>query len=53
MSSFKLVSFESGDGARAGMVVDDRVSDIAAMTGKSEHETVLGVLADCLKVAFP
>ena len=46
MSSFKLVSFESGDGARAGMVVDDRVSDIAAMTGKSEHETVLGVLAD-------
>jgi 2-keto-4-pentenoate hydratase/2-oxohepta-3-ene-1,7-dioic acid hydratase in catechol pathway len=46
MSSFKLVSFESGDGARAGMVVDDRVSDIAALTGMPGHETVLGVLAD-------
>jgi 2-keto-4-pentenoate hydratase/2-oxohepta-3-ene-1,7-dioic acid hydratase in catechol pathway len=46
MSSFRLVSFESGGGARAGMVVDDHVSDIAALTGMSEHATVLGVLAD-------
>jgi 2-keto-4-pentenoate hydratase/2-oxohepta-3-ene-1,7-dioic acid hydratase in catechol pathway len=46
MSSFKLVSFESGDGPRAGMMVDDRVSDIAALTGKPEYESILGVLAD-------
>jgi len=46
MSNFKLVSFESGDGARAGMLVDDRVSDIAALTGQPEYETILGVLAD-------
>jgi 2-keto-4-pentenoate hydratase/2-oxohepta-3-ene-1,7-dioic acid hydratase in catechol pathway len=46
MSDFKLVSFESGDGARAGLVVDDHVSDIAALTGQSEYASILGLLAD-------
>jgi 2-keto-4-pentenoate hydratase/2-oxohepta-3-ene-1,7-dioic acid hydratase in catechol pathway len=46
MSSFKLVSFESGAGPRAGMLVDDHVSDISALTGKPEYESILGVLAD-------
>src|SRR6202043_1695736 len=46
MSSYKLVTFASADGPRAGMVVDDRVSDIAALTGKPAYATMLGVLAD-------
>jgi len=46
MTSYKLVSFDSKDGARAGMVVDDRVSDIAAFSGREDYATMLGVLAD-------
>src|SRR3984957_16769618 len=46
MSSYKLLTFESADGPRAGMVVDDRVTDIAALTGKPAYATMLGVLAD-------
>ena len=46
MSSYKLVTFASADGPRAGMVVDDRVTDIAALTGKPAYATMLGVLAD-------
>jgi 2-keto-4-pentenoate hydratase/2-oxohepta-3-ene-1,7-dioic acid hydratase in catechol pathway len=46
MSSYKLVTFESADGPRAGMVVDERVHDIAALTGRPAYATVLGVLAD-------
>jgi 2-keto-4-pentenoate hydratase/2-oxohepta-3-ene-1,7-dioic acid hydratase in catechol pathway len=44
--SYKLVSFDSKDGPRAGMVVEDRVSDIAAFSGREDYSTVLGVLAD-------
>ena len=46
MSSYKLATFETADGPRAGMVVDDVISDIAALTGKPAYATVLGVLAD-------
>jgi 2-keto-4-pentenoate hydratase/2-oxohepta-3-ene-1,7-dioic acid hydratase in catechol pathway len=46
MSSYKLVTFQSADGPRAGLVVDDRVTDIAALTGKPAYATMLGVLAD-------
>lgn len=44
--SFKLVTFDSADGPRAGMVVDERVFDIAALTGRAGYATMLGVLAD-------
>jgi 2-keto-4-pentenoate hydratase/2-oxohepta-3-ene-1,7-dioic acid hydratase in catechol pathway len=44
--SYKLVTFESADGPRAGMVVNDRVYDIAALTGRPAYATMLGVLAD-------
>ena len=46
MSSYKLVTFETADGPRAGMVVNDRVYDIAALTGRPAYATILGVLAD-------
>jgi len=46
MSSYKLVSFESAGEPRAGMVVNDNVFDIAALTGNPAYATMLGVLAD-------
>src|SRR3977135_3449855 len=46
MSSYKLVTFETADGPRAGMVVDERVYDIAALPGRPAYATMLGVLAD-------
>ncbi len=46
MGSFKLATFDSADGPRAGMVVDDRVFDIAVLTGHTGYDTMLGVLAD-------
>jgi 2-keto-4-pentenoate hydratase/2-oxohepta-3-ene-1,7-dioic acid hydratase in catechol pathway len=44
--SYKLVTFESKDEPRAGMVVNDNVFDLAALTGNPAYATVLGVLAD-------
>jgi 2-keto-4-pentenoate hydratase/2-oxohepta-3-ene-1,7-dioic acid hydratase in catechol pathway len=46
MSSYKLVTFESAGEPRAGMVVNDSVFDIAALTGNPAYATMLGVLAD-------
>src|SRR6516164_9222511 len=46
MSSYKLVTFESAGEQRAGMVVNDNVFDIAALTGNPAYATILGVLAD-------
>jgi 2-keto-4-pentenoate hydratase/2-oxohepta-3-ene-1,7-dioic acid hydratase in catechol pathway len=46
MSSYKLVTFESKDDQRAGIVVNDNVFDIAALTGNPAYATMLGVLAD-------
>jgi 2-keto-4-pentenoate hydratase/2-oxohepta-3-ene-1,7-dioic acid hydratase in catechol pathway len=46
MSSYKLVTFESAGEPRAGMVVNDNVFDIAALTGNPEYASLLGVLAD-------
>ena len=46
MSGYKLVTFQSADGPRAGVVVDERVHDIAALTGKPAYATMIGVLAD-------
>src|SRR4030088_1205139 len=46
MSSYTLVSCAAAGGPRAGMVVNDRVYDIAALTGRPAYATMLGVLAD-------
>jgi hypothetical protein len=46
MSSYKLVTFTAAEGPRAGMVANDRVYDIAALTGRPAYATMLGVLAD-------
>jgi 2-keto-4-pentenoate hydratase/2-oxohepta-3-ene-1,7-dioic acid hydratase in catechol pathway len=42
--SYRLLSYQAGRDARAGVLVDDRVYDAAALTGDRGHATVLGIL---------
>ena len=44
--SYKLVTFESPQGPRAGIVLGEQVVDAAAATGRPEYATMLGILAD-------
>ena len=44
--SYKLATFATADGPRAGAVIDDRIYDVAALTGRPAYATMLGVLAD-------
>ena len=43
---YKLVSYQSPQGPRAGLVVDDKVFDLAAATGRPAYATMLDVLLD-------
>ena len=46
MSSYKLVTYQSPQGPRAGLVVDDKVFDLAGATGRPSYATMLDVLRD-------
>lgn len=46
MSSYRLLSFQSSDGPRAGVAVGDMVYDAALLTGRPAHASVLGILDD-------
>lgn len=43
---YKLVTRRTVQGPRAGVVVEDRVFDAAALTGKAEHADMLALLAE-------
>jgi 2-keto-4-pentenoate hydratase/2-oxohepta-3-ene-1,7-dioic acid hydratase in catechol pathway len=43
--SYKLATFESANGPRAGLIVGDRVVDISEATSRRDDETVLGLLS--------
>ena len=43
---YKLATYQSADGPRAGVVVDEQVFDAASLTRKPGYATVLGILAD-------
>jgi 2-keto-4-pentenoate hydratase/2-oxohepta-3-ene-1,7-dioic acid hydratase in catechol pathway len=45
-AGYKLATYKSSDGPRAGLVVGDEVFDAAKLTGKPAYATVLGILAD-------
>jgi 2-keto-4-pentenoate hydratase/2-oxohepta-3-ene-1,7-dioic acid hydratase in catechol pathway len=45
-AGYKLATYQSSDGPRAGLVVEDKVFDVAALTGKQAYASVLGILAD-------
>jgi 2-keto-4-pentenoate hydratase/2-oxohepta-3-ene-1,7-dioic acid hydratase in catechol pathway len=46
MAGYKLATYRSTDGPRAGLVIDDQVFDAAKLTGKPIYASVLGILAD-------
>jgi 2-keto-4-pentenoate hydratase/2-oxohepta-3-ene-1,7-dioic acid hydratase in catechol pathway len=45
-AGYKLVTYRSSEGPRAGVVVDKEVFDTAKLTGKPAYATVIGILAD-------
>jgi 2-keto-4-pentenoate hydratase/2-oxohepta-3-ene-1,7-dioic acid hydratase in catechol pathway len=46
MAGYKLATYQSADGPRAGLIVDDKVFDAAKLTRKASYATVLGILQD-------
>lgn len=44
--SYRLLSYSSSKGPRAGLAVDDKVFDVAALTGDARYATVLDILND-------
>ena len=46
MTSYRLVTYKSDKGPRAGVVVDDRLFDAAALTRNSAYSTVLDIIND-------
>jgi len=46
MSRYKLVTYQSPQGPRAWLVVDDTVFDLAGATGRASYATMLDVLRD-------
>jgi 2-keto-4-pentenoate hydratase/2-oxohepta-3-ene-1,7-dioic acid hydratase in catechol pathway len=44
--NYRLLSFESGEGPRAGLLVEGQVYDLARIAGDERLATVLAVLAD-------
>jgi 2-keto-4-pentenoate hydratase/2-oxohepta-3-ene-1,7-dioic acid hydratase in catechol pathway len=45
-AGYKLATYKSGDGPRAGLVIGEEVFDAAKLTGKPAYATVMGILAD-------
>src|SRR5215472_9899869 len=52
MTSYKLATYQTADGSRAGLVVDDKMFDAAKLTGKTAYGSVIGILEDW-KAAAP
>ena len=46
MSSYKLVTYQSSTGPRAGIVFGDAIYDAAESTGHAEYTTVMAILDD-------
>jgi 2-keto-4-pentenoate hydratase/2-oxohepta-3-ene-1,7-dioic acid hydratase in catechol pathway len=46
MSQWKLVTYQSPQGPRAGLLVDEKIFDVAAATGRAAYVTMLDVLRD-------
>jgi 2-keto-4-pentenoate hydratase/2-oxohepta-3-ene-1,7-dioic acid hydratase in catechol pathway len=46
MAGYKLATYQSKDGPRAAIIVDDKAFDAAKLTGKAAYATVLGIIED-------
>jgi 2-keto-4-pentenoate hydratase/2-oxohepta-3-ene-1,7-dioic acid hydratase in catechol pathway len=45
-AGYRLATYKSSDGPRAGIIVGNDVFDAAKLTGKAGYATVMGILAD-------
>jgi len=45
-AGYKLATYKSSDGPRAGLVIGEEVFDAAKLTGKPAYATVIGILAE-------
>src|SRR5262249_5318791 len=45
-AGYKLATYQGSDGPRAGLVIEDKIFDTAALTRKAAYASVLGILAD-------
>ena len=45
-AGYKLATYQTKEGPRAGLVIGDEVFDAARLTGKPAYATVMGILAD-------
>ena len=45
-AGYKLATYQSSEGPRAGIIVGEEVFDAAGLTGKAAYATVIGILAD-------
>jgi 2-keto-4-pentenoate hydratase/2-oxohepta-3-ene-1,7-dioic acid hydratase in catechol pathway len=46
MAGYKLATYQSKEGPRAGIIVDDKVFDAAKLTGKAAYASVLAIIED-------
>src|SRR5215469_14631606 len=46
LAGYRLATYKSSEGPRAGLVIGDEVFDAAKLTGKPAYATVMGILAD-------
>jgi 2-keto-4-pentenoate hydratase/2-oxohepta-3-ene-1,7-dioic acid hydratase in catechol pathway len=46
LAGYKLATYQSSEGPRAGLVIGEEVFDSAKLTGKAAYATVMGILAD-------
>ncbi len=46
LAGYKLATYQSSEGPRAGIIVGEEVFDAARLTGKAAYATVIGILAD-------
>src|SRR3984893_10077034 len=45
-AGYRLATYQSADGPRAALVVEDKVFDAAKLTGKAAYASVIGILDD-------
>ena len=45
-AGYKLATYQTKEGPRAGLVIGEEVFDAAKLTGKPAYATVIGILAD-------
>ena len=46
MATFKLITYETGEGPRAGVLCGDAAFDVAGATGEPRYTSVMGILND-------